>query len=339
MSGRAIEKKNVKIALWSLSTFGYFERLTEHFCDRGIDAKFFDERPSNSVIAKIVFRFLPKKLTRILVRHHLDAICNEIISKKYTHVLIALAELLAEPEIQKLRDHGIYVFRYTWDSLANRPGVRHLDVLMDAIGSFDPEDCSRFGYKYIPLYSEILAVPAKTSHQDRPIDFCFCGTMHSNRPNIISMVEDVNAKRHWQFAFKLFYHSRLLYVIRNFFSWRALKLFGQISQQSVSHSRVLEDCRNSKVVLDVNHPKQHGLTMRTFEALAQGAILLTTNRMATSKLEHGLSERVVFLDIENIEASMERAVLLRPTPLSEEQRQYLSIQRFIDDILELAKIV
>jgi len=33
----------------------------------------------------------------------------------------------------------------------------------------------------------------------------------------------------------------------------------------------------STVILDINHPKQSGLTMRTFEALGAGKKLITTN--------------------------------------------------------------
>ena len=35
--------------------------------------------------------------------------------------------------------------------------------------------------------------------------------------------------------------------------------------------------KESEVILDINHPGQNGLTMRTFEALGAGKKLITTN--------------------------------------------------------------
>ena len=40
---------------------------------------------------------------------------------------------------------------------------------------------------------------------------------------------------------------------------------------------ILKLYRNSKVILDINHPGQKGLTMRTFEAIGAGKKMITTN--------------------------------------------------------------
>ena len=51
----------------------------------------------------------------------------------------------------------------------------------------------------------------------------------------------------------------------------------KISFNSLSHQEIINIYRDSKTILDINHPGQNGLTMRTFETLGSGRKLVTTN--------------------------------------------------------------
>jgi hypothetical protein len=92
----------------------------------------------------------------------------------------------------------------------------------------------------------------------------------------------------------------------------------------------------SKYVLDIQHEGQKGLTARTFEALRSGAHLITTNDFAKN-LPYGLSRRVriftCLADLEAINFSEPTDALLTP-----EQDYYLSLQRFVDDIMKLINL-
>ena len=324
-----------KLAIIGLSTFGYFERLAGHITRCGVEAQFFDERPSNDVATKLVLRVLPKALSRPLVRKPLAELCNTIISGDFTHVLVIFAELIGPAELARLKNNGIKVFRYTWDSVGNRPSVRKLDHLMEAIGSFDPEDCRTHGYRYIPLYSETVPSASLSTFADRPNDFYFCGTMHSVRARVISRIEEQCVARNWSILLKLFYHSRKLFVLKNLHDFRTLRITSRISETGFKHAETLEDCRRSKVVLDINHPRQQGLTMRTFETIAQGAVLLSTNRMAVSLLDPALQDRIILLDDKDIAGSMARALTASPAPLNGQQRHMLSVDRFVHQLFEM----
>lgn len=324
-----------KLAIIGLSTFGYFERLAIHITRCGVEARFFDERPSNDVATKLTLRLLPKALSRPLVKKQLAELCDKIISGGFTHVLVIFAELVGPAELTRLKNRGIRVFRYTWDSVGNRPSVRKLDHLMEAIGSFDPEDCRTHGYRYIPLYSETVPGSELPAFADRPNDFYFCGTMHSVRARIISRIEEQCAARNWSILLKLFYHSRKLFVLKNLHDFRTLRITSRISETGFKHAETLEDCRNSKVVLDINHPRQQGLTMRTFETIAQGAVLLSTNRMAVSLLDPALQDRIILLDDNDYAGSMERALNANPAALNDQQRHMLSVDRFVHQLFKM----
>lgn len=328
----------MKIAILSLSTFGYFERLAGHATARGVPAEFFDERPANDVATKLLFRFAPGAVAERVGRRHLDGIIDRILAGGFTHVLVTLAEIVSETQIRRLRDAGLRVFRFTWDSVENRPRVRRLDHLMEAVGSFDPQDCARFGYAYIPLYSEVVAPAEVPAAGARDVDFYFCGTMHSDRPAIMHDALESAAARGWRTEFILFYHSRRLYALRNWTSRRAMALRGRITDVPVPHAATIADSRRARVVVDIHHPRQRGLTMRSFEAIAQGAVLLTTNAAALDLMEPGLRGRVALLDKADVAGSMAAALEREPGPLAPDQYHALSLDRFMDDVFALMEI-
>lgn len=328
----------MKLAIISLSTFGYFERMAVAATRRGVETEFFDERPANDVLTKLVLRLAPKWFGRKLVRRHVEAQRQRIVDGGFTHVLLVFAEVFSVDDIAFLRDAGLRVSRFTWDSVQNRSNVAALDPFMDAIGSFDPDDCAACGYSYIPLYSEVIRPEGMLGKDQRPIDFYFCGTTHTDRAALIHLMEKIALRRGWKTAFKLFYHSRPLYALRHWRDRRALALFDQISSRPFPHAETLKDSRNAKVVVDIHHAKQSGLTMRSFEALAQGAVLLTTNRRATELFDPGFRERVVFLDRSALEESMAEALSRPAGPLAPGQYEDLSQDRFLAQIFDLIGI-
>jgi hypothetical protein len=65
----------------------------------------------------------------------------------------------------------------------------------------------------------------------------------------------------------------LKYVTRKY----ASVPWADVAFTPLSRPQIAEIFRRSHAVLDVQRGGQHGLTMRTFEVLASGAILVTTN--------------------------------------------------------------
>mgnify|MGYP003668613865 CR=1 FL=1 len=328
----------MKLAIIALSTFGYFERMSARLTERGLPTTFFDERPKNDVWSKLKYRLLPKRIGQQLARDHTRAICERIVAEDYTHVLVFYLEVISQADIEYLKSHGLHVCRYTWDSVRNRPSVQRFDHLMEAIGSFDPGDCRDHGYTYIPLYSETIDAPNVLPTEQRSLDLYFCGTMHSSRPALIHDIEEIAKRRGWSIKLSLFFHSRLLYAIKNLTNRKAMRMYSQIVDTSFPHAQTLADSQAARVVIDINHPGQVGLTMRTFEALAQGAILSTTNAGAKALLENEFPGRVEPLDFNDLEGSLERALALRPAPLTDSQFYSLSQNRFIEQILNLIGI-
>jgi hypothetical protein len=71
-----------------------------------------------------------------------------------------------------------------------------------------------------------------------------------------------------------FYYYAKVFTDSSFRNTRA----DDFKYKSLPHTEVANIVLASKVVVDIQHPKQSGLTMRTFEVLAAKRKLITTNK-------------------------------------------------------------
>jgi len=323
----------MKLAIIGPAFFGYLEELADSFTRSGINAAFYDERPSNSVSSKVVFRLASQSMKARIAKQHLENLCEQVIRAGSTHVLLVSVEIVDSIAVQRFREANLKVSRYGWDSVRNKPLMHSLDPLMDHIASFDGQDCETYGYSYIPLYSSLTADP--TFEQVKETDFFYCTTLHSNRPLWVTrFLEVINAKG-WQANFLLFYHNRLLWWVQYIKTPSVWGLLKSISTISFSRDEIALATQAAKVVLDIHHGAQTGLTMRTYEALSLGVVLLTTNKAAFQYLPEDLHDRLVFLDAENLTKSMQTALERTPAPLTPAQSHSLSRDRFIAQLTAL----
>ncbi|MBN8844747.1 MAG: glycosyltransferase family 1 protein [Sphingomonadales bacterium] len=322
----------MNVAIVGPAFFGYLNRIAGFMTSRGIPTRFYDEFPSNGILTKIILRYSPLSVRQYATRGYHEKITAEIIRSGATHVLFGTIEMFPLACIRRLSDHGVVMSRYAWDSVHNKPYAKTLDPYMLAVASFDPVDCELEGYMYIPLYSGIREV-APTDGGD--IDFLYCATFHSNRPSVVTNIIDESLLENWKIELMLFFHSKKLWHLRYLFSPAVWHMGRLITTTPFSLDEIASMTARSRVVIDIHHDGQSGLTMRTFEALSLGAIVLTTNTIAREGLPPQLRDRVVTLDLRDVAGSMRKALARPRTDLTEEMRYYLSANRFIDQIIAL----
>lgn len=322
----------MKLAIIGPAFFGYLDELAHGFARAGTPAQFFDERPSNTLRSKLFYRFASQSVKQKAAQAHIDTLTDQIISQEFTHVLLISVEVISNDAVQRLKAAELIICRYGWDSVHNKPHMHSLDPLMDRIASFDATDCTHYGYDYIPLYSNLT--PAA---QDAPsgTDFFYCTTLHSNRPFWVKRFLTQAQKHGWSTDFKLFYHNRLLWMIRYISHPQVWGLARQLSTVPFSRDTIVQATQKARVVLDIHHGAQTGLTMRTYETLALGKVLLTTNKMAATVLPADLRTRVVYMDADDLGGSFQKALDITPAPLTPDQAYSLSQNRFIDQLTAL----
>lgn len=271
--------KGKKILFLSVKFFNYETIIKKKLEDLGGEVDYFDERPSNSLFAKAIIR-LKKDVYQQKINQYYRNILSEISGKKYDYFLVLKGEAVPIFFIEEIKrlNPNIKAIYYNWDSFKNNPNAQSIIHLFENRFTFDKEDAKTYDMSFRPLFFSDDYSTIKNIQATKEYDVMFIGTAHSDRyvvsEEVRSWVENHKLK---MFAF-YFSPSKWVFKYKQFFD-KTFKKFdiNKISFSSLSHSEILELYKKSKIILDINHPLQKGLTMRTFEALGAGKKLITTN--------------------------------------------------------------
>ena len=101
--------------------------------------------------------------------------------------------------------------------------------------------------------------------------------MHSDRYRILSKIKNLSNKSFKTFFFFYLHSKWYFYLIKTFTSSFNNSSINEFSFVSTSKQKISTVIKESKATIDIEHPNQHGLTMRTFEVLGAKRKLITTN--------------------------------------------------------------
>jgi hypothetical protein len=218
-----------------------------------------------------------------------------------------------------------------WDSVANVVNTEQKLPYFDKVLSFDPVDCKKFErFAYRPLFFLDKYCDAKPSRSSNRL--FFVGTLNGDRPKIISslalLLSGVIVFDYWLFVrsrVELFFRQIFERELRNLDHSRLI--FAPMSSKEISDR--YEEC---SAVLDIEHPKQTGLTMRTFEVIASGRKLVTTN---INILSQDFYEPDRIAVIKRGEPSLPDGFLLKnPPPVTEIFKRKYSLKGWLSEIFE-----
>jgi hypothetical protein len=333
-----LEPGSVKLGIVGPSFFSYVPAIAAGFERCGFATVVYDERHSNRVADKILYRIGAYHGPLSPKHSHLSNIRSDILAKACTDVLLVDVEVIDRPFVEALIGRGVRVHLYMWDSARNKPRfTSYLDIATSS-GSFDPKDCERFGMSYIPLFAEPLFDRSSASDGDAVSDIGFCGTVHSSRTAILAELLATEKPRRLSLNLMLYYHSRALFGVKGLLDPSVWRLFPLVRDAPFTKDDIATMFGRSKFVLDVPHPGQTGMTARTFEVLIAGTRLLTFNRVAADLLPKSLQSRVAVINKASDVQGIDFNHLAPLPPLTDEERYYLSLQRFVDQLLGMMNL-
>jgi hypothetical protein len=328
-----------RLALVGPRFFSYIEAIQKNLEGRGYRSVFFDERHSNGILARSLYRLGYYAFVGARKNRHLDGIVDKILVGKFDSVVLIGVEVCDVRFVKRLADAGVLVYLYMWDSARNKPRFLSYLNLLHGKSSFDPQDCSSFDMTYIPLFAEddfSCAQSGVFATHDRSFDLAFCGTLHSNRARRIAQLMRFARQRNLRVGLLLYFHSRWLLLLKSLVQFSNAQFLRSISAKGFSKKEIFGLFSRSKFVFDIPHPGQVGLTARTFEALRAGTRLITFNQTAKLGLPVSLQDRVHVIsavsDLSNVDFTCPSL-----SALSSDQDYYLSLNRFVDQILALMK--
>lgn len=268
--------KNKKISLICQSFFSYHDQILNELLCQGAIANRYDERHSNSFLSKVMIRLKLNFLLSFFIDAYYSAIIKDMVSRGTETVLLVGPETIGRKHIQKLKNNNIKVILYLWDSLENKGGCLNYSDICDDVITFDDADVNKIPKsRFLPLFYDNSY--KYSGYQDKKYDISFIGTVHSDRYEIVRKIK--NQLPHKNLFFYLYVQSYIIYLTRRWF----IKKYKDISRhefkfEQMNTGKIQEIFYDSKIILDINHPDQRGLTSRTFETLAGGCKLITTNK-------------------------------------------------------------
>ena len=247
--------------------FSYHIAICDALKQLGFDPVWWNDKAGASTLYKIALRLIPA-LTRRLTVHHFLSCIEKLPADSIDHILIIKGEGLNAQVVRRLREcqPRAKLGLYLWDSVRNVKGIWDIVPMADAVATFDPVDAQANGWRYRPLFARKVALrPSDQEHKE--FDWCFIGTIHSDRYRVISRLRQVSGGAAHSFVFAYF-QSLMVLRIRKLFDWTLwVAPPGTLSTTPMEAGDVARIIARSRAVLDVEHPRQRGLTMRTIDLL------------------------------------------------------------------------
>ena len=168
---------------------------------------------------------------------------------------------------------------HIWDSIQNIPHILDKVKYFDYATSFDRVDCLKHSeFKFRPLFYADEFKSKETSI-DFTYDVSFCGTIHSDRYKILKPIKDQCDKLGLRYYGFHYLQSNFIYMVykltKREYRGTTVKDFDFHKKPSTEIASIVN---MSKAVVDIQHPNQTGLTMRTIEILGMKKKFITTNK-------------------------------------------------------------
>ncbi|MDB4417781.1 hypothetical protein N9262_00860 [Akkermansiaceae bacterium] len=259
--------------------FGYEVEIQKTLRALGGKVDFFDDRPKNTFCVRVLIRLKLKIVVAPIINKYYKNVYKRVSKKKYDYVFVISPETLDYKKtlkLKKIQPDSKFIL-YMWDSFSNKNSFNTVR-LFDQIISFDSKDAKKYDLKFLPLFyiKDYGGVRKKVGkHQ---YDLCIIATAHSDRYSVAKKLR-TQMRAQGLTMFTYFYlPSKIMYWVRKLFFQRYS--YGGIedfSFTSLSQKKIVKIIEQSKVILDINHPLQDGLTSRCIESLGAGRKLITTN--------------------------------------------------------------
>ncbi|XUV83313.1 hypothetical protein ACREYP_07790 [Enterobacter sp. TMH.L2] len=263
--------------------FNYESEISDALRRAGAVVDYFDEKPFNNVFFKIILRLWKNS---DFIRRISDSYFDKILSqanKQYDYVIVLKGESLDKKNLHKFKDkykNAKFIY-YAWDSIRNYPHIQKYLGLFDRVFTFDDNDAKTYDHMtHLPLFFSpdfYSKKPRSLPLGEKPI-IAFLGTVHSDRYKLLGELY-LKQKNDYKLKFVLFFPSIVVlfgFIAANIKDIMKYRLYN-FTLRSRSKTQIAEFFSDADAVLDIQHPKQSGLTMRTIECLPLKRKFITTN--------------------------------------------------------------
>jgi hypothetical protein len=282
--------------------FTFHKQIQKRLEDLGNKVYFIPDRPSQNAIVKILIRKFRFLLTPYL-NTFFEKRSSEIPSGDIDEIFVIRGEGLTAKALLKLKARfpKARFQLYLWDSVRRSPGCEDLIPLFDRTWTYDL--CDAKAYPNLKFTPNFYTLPETRTFHRAPVkdftwDLAFFGTAHADRLKVISRLAKAlpSEVRFYKF---FYFQSLILYNFRKFFD-PAFSLFKkeELSLKPKFGKDWDDIVSRTSTILDVHHPDQGGLTIRSIESLALGYKLVTTDK-SIEEYEFFNPQQILVIDRNN----------------------------------------
>jgi hypothetical protein len=268
-----------RVLFFGPKTFNYEREIIRALEGKGAAVAYMNDKPWDSAWLKALLRLFPR-LAWLKADSYYRSWIEHSAPPAIDIVLIVKGEAISPRTLRRLRSkypHARFLL-YLWDSLSNVRGTVAKLAYFDVLFSFDRDDClNHRQFRYRPLF--FLEQYRNLCSGRPPEAKCFfLGTLNGDRPRVLRRLLDA-LQHSAELDYWLFVRSGLELQVRKLFD-RSLRSLDSLRllRRPMTSAQIAERLATATAVIDIEHPRQAGLTMRTFEVLASGRKLITTNR-------------------------------------------------------------
>lgn len=274
-----------RILLISLS--GYSNGIIKQMEELGAVVDYINDKPNDGFLCKALGRLQLGFYLKVIDKYYYQKI-EQLKSNRYDYILIIRGEYTTVKALMRLRQTftDTKIILYMWDGLhkQNTKGMENKWKYYDKVYTFDRIDyeANKDKIEFLPLYyyGEYLPKNSKAPNaDDMKYDVSFIGTGHADRVKIVKEVMR-QCKSSGKKTFEYIFMPHQIV-----FWWNKLKNkdFRGISSKDIKYKmlpfeRLYHIYADSKSVVDVENPGQHGLTMRSIEIIGLKRKFITTNK-------------------------------------------------------------
>ena len=268
-----------KVLFISPNFFGYELLIKEELERTGFDVDWFNDRPTNNTIEKGILRIAPNLLHNKVKKYFNHFILGAARKKDYDYVFVILGQSFTKEMFMMLRKEltkSVFIL-YLWDSLDNFGSIIDNIPCFDKIFSFDPNDCFKYKFTFLPLFYNDISV-TNDNNSNIIYDFSFIGTIKKGKLRCITSLLNSLKSVYNNYYIFMYLQSKLVFLFYKI----TLKEFRNFHMKDFKYKKKIygENVKISKqsyIIIDVPMINQKGLTMRTFECLAYKRKMITTN--------------------------------------------------------------
>lgn len=260
-----------------ISFYDYDQAIIEEFNALGYDVDYFSEVPTG-----LLYRYYLRTNNKDKIQAYIDRTSMHIADacgSGYDCIFVIKGEYLTQPAIDKIRSKNPdskWVL-YLWDSIGRIPESKKIFENFDSVYSFDRIDClSNKNLIFNPLFFRKEYDSRSNGNQEIKYDIYFLGWYHSDRLKLAKKIVNFCSANYLNHKVILYtgYVNYLFHVLLG----KELKGNKQyLIFKSITAKMNFDFIMKSKSTLDIAHPLQSGLTMRTIELLGAQKKIITTN--------------------------------------------------------------